>query len=99
MKFIFLLIFIISNSFAIAIDKTWYENTNENLEKLYSEQAKRIDSLKSNLLPEEKEQADYQQLLLKKLNALLKQDTQSVQKEISKIEDLDDYVKKKSKSI
>ena len=94
MRLLFLLLFIISSSFAIAIDKTWYENTNENLEKLYSEQTKKIDSIKSNLPQEEKEQADYQLLLLKKLTNILKQDNQFSQKEISKIEDLDDYVKK-----
>ncbi|MEZ4694599.1 MAG: mechanosensitive ion channel [Aliarcobacter sp.] len=94
MRLLFLLIFIISSSFAIAIDKTWYENTNENLEKIYSEQTKKIDSIKSSLPSEEKEQADYQILLLKKLTNLLKQDNQFTQKEISKIEDLDDYIKK-----
>lgn len=94
MRLLFLLLFMISSSFAIAIDKTWYENTNENLEKLYSEQTKKVDSLKSNLPQEEKEQADYQLLLLKKLTNILKQDNQFSQKEISKIEDLDDYVKK-----
>ena len=50
MKFIFLFIFLISNVFAIAIDKTWYENTNENLEKLYSEQMRKIDSNKRVLI-------------------------------------------------
>ena len=94
MRLLFLLVFIISSSFAIAIDKTWYENTNENLEKIYSEQTKKIDSTKSSLPQEEKEQADYQLLLLKKLTNLLKQDNQFTQKEISKIENLDDYVKK-----
>jgi len=94
MRLLFLLVFIISSSFAIAIDKTWYENTNENLEKIYSDQTKKIDSTKSSLPQEEKEQADYQLLLLKKLTNLLKQDNQFTQKEISKIENLDDYVKK-----
>ena len=94
MRLLFLLVFIISSSFAIAIDKTWYENTNENLEKIYSEQTKKIDSIKSSLPQEEKEQADYQLLLLKKLTNLLKQNNQFTQKEISKIENLDDYVKK-----
>ena len=42
MRLLFLLVFIISSSFAIAIDKTWYENTNENLEKIYSEQTKKL---------------------------------------------------------
>lgn len=94
MRLLFLLVFIISSSFAIAIDKTWYENTNENLEKIYSEQTKKIDSIKSSLPQEEKEQTDYQLLLLKKLTNLLKQNNQFTQKEISKIENLDDYVKK-----
>ena len=94
MRLLFLLVFIISSSFAIAIDKTWYENTNEDLEKIYSDQTKKIDSIKSSLPQEEKEQADYQLLLLKKLTNLLKQDNQFTQKEISKIENLDDYVKK-----
>ena len=94
MKYIFLLLFLISNSFAIAIDKSWYENTNENLEKAYLDQTKKIESLKSSLPQEEKEQADYQLLLLKKLTNLLKADNQFAQKEISKIEDLEDYIKK-----
>lgn len=94
MKFIFLFIFLISNVFAIAIDKTWYENTNENLEKLYSEQMKKIDSNKNESNPEIKEQVDYQILLLKKLLNLVKQENQFNLKEISNIEDLDDYIKK-----
>ena len=35
MRFIFLFIFLISTSFALSIDKSWYENsTKEGLEKL-----------------------------------------------------------------
>ena len=30
MKLIFLILFLITNSFSIAIDKGWYEDTNEN---------------------------------------------------------------------
>ena len=36
MKLIFLILFLITNSFSIAIDKGWYEDTNENLTKIYS---------------------------------------------------------------
>ena len=39
MRSIFLILFLISSSFAISIDKTWYETKKEDLEKLYEEQA------------------------------------------------------------
>lgn len=54
MKIIFLILFVISNIFAIAIDKSWYEGTNENLDKLYQDQIKKIDSLKTTASAEEK---------------------------------------------
>ena len=98
MRIVFLILFLISNIFAIAIDKNWYEGTNENLEKLYQEQIKKADSLKANVAQEEKEQLDYQLLLLKKLSNFIKQDNQFTLKEVTQIEDLDDYIKK-SKSI
>ena len=56
MKLIFLILFLITNSFSIAIDKGWYEDTNENLTKIYDEQAKRISLIKNNAVNEEKEQ-------------------------------------------
>ena len=94
MRIVFLILFLISNIFAIAIDKNWYEGTNENLEKLYQEQIKKADSLKANVSQEEKEQLDYQLLLLKKLSNFIKQDNQFTLKEVIQIEDLDDYIKK-----
>ena len=94
MKLIFLLIFIISSSFAISIDKSWYDNTNENLEKIYIEQSSKISATKSNLSVEGKEQVEYQLLLLKKLLNLLKPDTAVSLKDIAQIDSIEDYIKK-----
>ena len=94
MKLIFLLIFIISTSFAISIDKSWYDNTNENLEKIYIEQSSKISATKSNLSVEGKEQVEYQLLLLKKLLNLLKPDTAVSLKDIAQIDSIEDYIKK-----
>ena len=75
MRFIFLFIFLISTSFALSIDKSWYENaTKEGLEKIYSDQTKKITSSKNNLSPEDKEQVEYQLLLLKKLQSVIKEE-------------------------
>ena len=93
MKLIFLLIFIISSSFAISIDKSWYDNTNENLEKIYIEQSSKISATKSNLSVEGKEQVEYQLLLLKKLLNLLKPDTVVSLKDIAQIDSIEDYIK------
>ena len=73
MRLIFLFIFLISSSFALSVDKNWYENKKEDLEKLYSEQATKIASIK-NSSPEDKEQVDYQLVLLKKLQSILKEE-------------------------
>jgi potassium efflux system protein len=94
LKLIFLLIFIISSSFAISIDKSWYDNTNENLEKIYIEQSSKISATKSNLSVEGKEQVEYQLLLLKKLLNLLKPDTLVSLKDIAQIDSIEDYIKK-----
>ena len=94
MKLIFLLIFIISSSFAISIDKSWYDNTNENLEKIYIEQSSKISATKSDLSVERKEQVEYQLLLLKKLLNLLKPDTVVSLKDIAQIDSIEDYIKK-----
>ena len=94
MKLIFLLIFIISSSFAISIDKSWYDNTNENLEKIYIEQSSKISATKSNLSVEGKEHVEYQLLLLKKLLNLLKPDTLVSLKDIAQIDSIEDYIKK-----
>ena len=94
MKLIFLLIFIISSSFAISIDKSWYDNTNENLEKIYIEQSSKISATKSDLSVEGKEQVEYQLLLLKKLLNLLKPDTLVSLKDIAQIDSIEDYIKK-----
>ena len=94
MKLIFLILFLISNSFAIAIDKSWYEDTNENLTKIYDEQANRISLIKNNAVNEEKEQIDYQLLLLKKLQTLIKQDNTIAFPETIEIDSIDSYIKK-----
>ena len=65
MRVIFLFIFLISTSFALSIDKSWYDSTKESLEKVYSDQTKKITSIKNSLSPEDKEQVEYQLLLLK----------------------------------
>ena len=94
MKLIFLILFLISNSFAIAIDKSWYEDTNENLTKIYDEQTNRISLIKNNAVNEEKEQIDYQLLLLKKLQTLIKQDDTFAFPETIEINSIDSYIKK-----
>ena len=94
MKLIFLILFLITNSFSIAIDKGWYEDTNENLTKIYDEQAKRISLIKNNAVNEEKEQIDYQLLLLKKLQTLIKQDNTIAFPETIEIDSIDSYIKK-----
>ena len=94
MKLIFLILFLISNSFAIAIDKSWYEDTNENLTKIYDEQTNRISLIKNNAVNEEKEQIDYQLLLLKKLQTLIQQDDTFAFPETIEIDSLDSYIKK-----
>ena len=92
MKLIFLILFLITNSFSIAIDKGWYEDTNENLTKIYDEQAKRISLIKNNAVNEEKEQIDYQLLLLKKLQTLIKQDNTIAFPETIEIDSIDSYI-------
>ncbi|MDD2886517.1 MAG: mechanosensitive ion channel [Aliarcobacter sp.] len=92
MKYILLFLFLISTSFAISIDKTWYENTNEELTKLYSTQTTKISSTKNDLSPENKEQAEYQILLLKKLQSTLKDENTFVFKDIDEITTIDKYI-------
>ena len=94
MKLIFLILFLITYSFSISIDKSWYEDTNENLEKIYTEQSKKISIGKNDLSPEEKEQVEYQLLLLKKLLILIKQDKNTSLKNINQIESSEEYIKK-----
>ena len=65
MRIIFLFIFLISTSFALSIDKSWYDSTKEGLEKVYSDQTKKIASIKNSLSPEDKEQVEYQLLFFK----------------------------------
>ena len=92
MKYILLFLILISTSFAISIDKTWYENTNEELTKLYSTQTTKISSAKNDLSPENKEQAEYQILLLKKLQSTLKDENTFVFKDIDEITTIDKYI-------
>jgi small-conductance mechanosensitive channel len=92
MRLIFLILFLISSSFAISIDKTWYENTNEELGKLYTTQTTKIGSTKNDLSPENKEQVEYQLLLLKKLQSILKEENTFVFKNIEGIITIDNYI-------
>lgn len=92
MKYILLFLFLISTSFAISIDKTWYDNTNEELTKLYTTQTTKITSSKNDLSPENKEQAEYQILLLKKLQSIIKENNTFVFKNIEEIDSIDKYI-------
>lgn len=94
MKFLLLILFFVLNLIALPIDKSWYEESNENLEKIYLEQIKKIESSKNNLSLEDKEHVDYQILLLKKLSTFVKQENSINLKEIENIEDLENYIKK-----
>jgi small-conductance mechanosensitive channel len=94
MKLIFLILFLISSSFAISIDKSWFDNTNENLEKLYTEQSKKAALNKNDLSPEAKEQIDYQLLLLKKLLNIIKQDNTFLLKDVVEIDSIENYIKR-----
>ena len=91
MRLIFLFIFLISSSFALSVDKNWYENKKEDLEKVYAEQATKVASIK-NSSPEEKEQVEYQLVLLKKLQSILKEENSFVFKNIDEITTLDKYL-------
>ncbi|MBP9491142.1 MAG: mechanosensitive ion channel [Aliarcobacter sp.] len=92
MRLIFLVLFLISSSFALSIDKTWYENTKEELEKLYTQQTQKVTLIKNNLSPEDKEQIEYQLLLLKKLESIIKEENISVFKNIEEINSLEKYI-------
>lgn len=94
MKLIFLILFLLSNSFSILIDKSWYEDTNDNLEKIYNEQSKKANLSKSNLLNEEREQIEYQLLLLKKLLTIIKQEDYFTLKDVAEISTTEDYIKR-----
>lgn len=92
MRFLLLFIFLISSSFGIAIDKTWYDNTKDALEKLYTEQSSKAISSKNDLSPENKEQVEYQLLLLKKLQSVIKEENTFVFKNIDEITTIDKYI-------
>ena len=92
MRLIFLFIFLISSSFALSIDKSWYENKKEDLEKLYLEQTTKITSTKNNLSPEDKEQVEYQLVLLKKLQSIVKEENTFVFKSIDEITTIEKYI-------
>lgn len=95
MKYLIIVFIFISSLFAISIDKTWYNNTNEELEKIYTLQNSKLIELKKNENNNEiKEQIDYQSLLLKKLLGSLKDSSDFSFKEITKINSLDEYVEK-----
>ena len=92
MRFLLLFMFLISSSFAIAIDKSWYDNTKDVLEKLYTDQATKITNTKNNLSSEDKEQVEYQLILLKKLQSVIKEENTFVFKNIEDITTIDKYI-------
>lgn len=92
MRLIFLFIFLISSSFALSIDKSWYENKKEDLEKLYIEQTTKINTAKNSSSPEDKEQVEYQLLLLKKLQSILKEENTFIFKTIDEITTIEKYL-------
>ncbi len=92
MRFLLLFMFLISSSFAIAIDKSWYDNTKDVLEKLYTDQTTKITSTKNNLSSEDKEQVEYQLILLKKLQSVIKEENTFVFKNIEDITTIDKYI-------
>ena len=92
MRFLLLFMFLISSSFAIAIDKSWYDNTKDVLEKLYTDQATKITNTKNNLSSEDKEQVEYQLILLKKLQSVTKEENTFVFKNIEDITTIDKYI-------
>ena len=92
MRIIFLFIFLISTSFALSIDKSWYDSTKESLEKVYSDQTKKITSIKNSLSPEDKEQVEYQLLLLKKLQSIIKEENTFVFQNIEEISSVETYI-------
>ncbi len=92
MRFILLFIFLISSSFALSIEKSWYENKKEDLEKLYNEQTLKISSSKNNLSPEDKEQIEYQLVLLKKLQSIIKDENTFIFKTIADITTTEKYI-------
>ena len=92
MRIIFLFIFLISTSFALSIDKSWYDSTKESLEKVYSDHTKKITSIKNSLSPEDKEQVEYQLLLLKKLQSIIKEENTFVFQNIEEISSVETYI-------
>ena len=92
MRLIFLVLFLISSSFAIGIDKTWYETKKPDLEKLYEEQTKNVTSIKNDLSPEDKEQVEYQLVLLKKLQSIIKEENTFIFKNIDEITTIEKYL-------
>ena len=92
MRLIFLILFLISSSFALSIDKTWYETKKPDLEKLYEEQTKKVTSIKNDLSPEDKEQVEYQLVLLKKLLSIIKEENTFIFKNIDEITTIEKYL-------
>jgi len=62
------------------------------LEKLYSEQSSKISSSKNDLSPEDKEQVEYQLLLLKKLQSIIKEENTFIFKNIEEITTIEKYI-------
>ena len=92
MRLIFLILFLISSSFALSIDKTWYETKKPDLEKLYEEQTKKVTSIKNDLPPGDKEQVEYQLVLLKKLQSIIKEENTFIFKNIDEITTIEKYL-------
>jgi potassium-dependent mechanosensitive channel len=95
MKYLIILLIFLSSSFAVNIDKSWYNNTNEELTKIYIQQNEKILELKkSEQNSEIKQQIDYQSLLLKKLQKSLSSTSDFNFKDITQIDNIDEYIEK-----
>lgn len=90
MKFLLILIISINTLFAISIDKTWFDNTNEELQKIYTEQ---LNKISANEVGEQKEQIDYQKLLLKRLSEELNFDSKLKFEKPVEIKDTNSFIK------
>lgn len=90
---IFLLLYTVQIS-ALTLDKQWYDANNTTLSERYTQQLIQLkNELKTaELSQEKKEQLDYRQILLQKLQTTLNEDTFKEYKKIDKIESRSEFI-------
>lgn len=93
MKIIYILLLTITSLFSINIDKTWFDNTNDELQKIYNDQNKKLADLYLTSSGDEKEQLDYQKILLKKLLKKVSEQNDLTLSKPYEIKDIDNYMK------